>query len=72
MPAESNATTLVDLEFRGVQFTDPVYADLLTGKVYALPQPADGSTFRQIPLYDSPILIADKAALPLDTKGTEP
>lgn len=62
-PGDSNAATPADLTFPGVSFTAPVYADLLTGKVYALPPPVSGSTFQQIPLYDSPILIADKAAL---------
>jgi hypothetical protein len=68
---ESDATTPIDLTFPGVKFSDPVYADLLTGKVYAIPADcwsADGdtATFKQIPIYDSPILIAEKSVLPLD------
>ena len=69
-PVESNTTTPVDLTFHGVRFTEPVYVDLLSGKVYATPvegwsAQGDAATFRQIPLYDSPILIADRAALPI-------
>ncbi len=64
-PSDSNATTPVDIRFSGVQFQEPVYADLLTGNVYALPKPVDGSSFKQIPLYDSPVLIAEKTSLPL-------
>lgn len=66
MPVDSNATKAVDLTLRGVQLTEPVYVDLLTGKVYAMPKAQSGSSFRQVPLYDSPILIAEKAALPLE------
>jgi hypothetical protein len=67
-PAESNAATPADLVFTGVRFDEPVYADLLTGKVYALPNAAGGSSFRQVPLHDWPILIADRALVPLDPR----
>jgi hypothetical protein len=70
-PTDSNATTLVDLTLTGVHFKHPVYVDLLTGKVYALPKPRDGASFKQVPVYDSPILIAEKSALPLETKATQ-
>jgi hypothetical protein len=56
----------VDLTFAGARFSEPVLVDLLTGEVRALPRPTDGSRFRQVPLYDSPILITDRSALPID------
>jgi len=62
-PTDSNAKTLVDITFPALRFQNPVYADLVTGKVYALP-----SSFKQIPLYDSPVLIAEKAALPIEVE----
>jgi hypothetical protein len=62
-PTDSNAKTPVDITFPTVRFETPVYADLLTGKVYALP-----SSFPQIPLYDSPVLIAEKTALPIQAE----
>ena len=65
-PADSNARILVDLTFAGARFSEPVLVDLLTGEVRALPRTIPGSRFRQIPLYDSPILIAEKSALPID------
>ena len=65
-PADSNATTPVDFTFPGLSFKEPVYVDLLTGKVYAIP-----ASLKQIPIYDSPILIAEKSALPLDMKETK-
>lgn len=73
VPTESRETRAVDLTFPGVEFTEPVYADLLTGNVYAIPRQrwtcrGGQSQFRQMPLYDSPVLIAEKAALPLVEK----
>jgi hypothetical protein len=74
-PTDSNATTPVDLTFHASRFTSPVFADLVTGNVHEIPRDrwsAEGGnvTFKQLPLYDSPVLIAEKAALALDTKGT--
>ena len=60
-PSDSNARTLVDLTFAGVRFDEPVLVDLLTGEVRALPGTPRGSRFSQIPLYDSPILIAERS-----------
>lgn len=71
MPSDSNAKTPTDLSLVGLHLKNPVYVDLLTGKVYALPKPRDNSSFKQVPLYDSPILIAEKAALPLDTEAAQ-
>ncbi|MCX7044800.1 MAG: hypothetical protein NTX50_04830 [Candidatus Sumerlaeota bacterium] len=70
-PTGSNATTPMDLILPGAKFTEPVYADLLTGKVYAIPRERWSSeggavTFRQIPVCDSPALIVEKAALTLE------
>lgn len=68
-PSDSNATTLADLTLTGVHFKHPVYIDLLTGDVYELPKPKGGSIFQQVPLYDSPILIAERTAIQIDTKA---
>lgn len=70
MPSDSNLKTPVDFTFHASRFTTPVYADLRTGEVYAIPPERwaatdDNVTFQQVPLYDSPILIAEKSALPL-------
>jgi len=65
-PGEHPEAERVTVTLPGLKFTEPVYVDMLTGKVYALPV-----SFTQVPIYDSPVLIAEKAALPLDTKGHE-
>ena len=72
-PRESNATTPTDLAIEGVTFTEPVLADLLTGSVFAIPRDrwsrqGEAVTFKQLPLYDSPVLIAEKAALAIQSE----
>jgi len=67
-PSDFNTTTEVDFVFEQGEFLDPVYVDLRTGKVYDIPsmnwQARDGTHyFYQIPIYDSPILIADSTTL---------
>ncbi|MCX7010779.1 MAG: hypothetical protein NTY53_26650 [Kiritimatiellaeota bacterium] len=69
-PTDSNAATPVDLTLSGMKFTAPVLVDLLTGNGYEIPRDrwtnaGDKVTFNQLPLFDSPILIAEKTALPL-------
>ena len=49
---------------------EPVWADLLTGRVYAFPKAnvreVDGETFYfDVPVYDSPCILAERAALDL-------
>jgi hypothetical protein len=62
------------LVFHKVTFHEPLYVDLRTGKVYQIPKTSfqrdqDAWKFSGIPCYDSPILIADRATLPLNVVG---
>jgi hypothetical protein len=68
-PAAENETIPVTLTLTGVDFREPVYVDLRTGQVFAVPahrwsKDAKGLTFADLPVYDSPMLIAERAALP--------
>jgi hypothetical protein len=68
IPSNDNTKTPVDFTFDKVQFTEPVYVDMRTGAVYSIPasiysKEGGAWRFRQIPCYDSPILIADRRAL---------
>ncbi|MGW6485723.1 GH39 family glycosyl hydrolase [Streptomyces sp. NPDC055056] len=65
-PREDNTPTSTDLTFTGGNFTDPVYVDVRTGAVYDIPAAnwsVQGSTytFSDVPVYDSPVLIADRS-----------
>ncbi len=73
IPSDSNSYCEVEFTFPNAQFSKPVYVDLRTGFVYALPESAWerlGSVyhFRGIPIYDSPILIADQSAFLMQTQ----
>jgi hypothetical protein len=65
-PNNNFVTQPIDITVGNVNFNNPVYVDLLTGHVYEIPK-TDWSksgntyTFSRIPVYDSPILIAEKS-----------
>ncbi len=70
IPSDSNEKTAVDLTFSSGAFHKPVYVDLREGKVYRIPRPRWSQkgtvyTFRDVPCYDCPILIADESLIPL-------
>jgi len=70
VPADANDKTPANLTLTGVKFTEPVWVDLRTGEVRAIPANSwkagsDGCTFRAMPLYDSPVVIAEKSLVPL-------
>ena len=61
-------TTPIDITIENGNFDTPVWVDMLTGHVYEIPKSSwskSGSTytFKAIPVYDSPVLIADKSLL---------
>jgi hypothetical protein len=69
-PTDRNAMTPVDLTVEGGRFRDPVWVDLRAGTVHRIPAGAwsrRGSTyvFRGVPVYDAPVLVADRSVIPL-------
>jgi hypothetical protein len=70
VPEDSNATAPVDFTLSRGRFRAPVYVDLREGHVLTIPadrwaQRPDGCVFRGIPVYDSPVLIAERERIPL-------
>ncbi|MBD2754360.1 GH39 family glycosyl hydrolase [Spirosoma validum] len=68
VPSNDNEQTLYDFTFANARFKNPVWVDLMAGTVYEIPKDSwqkKDNLFRQIPLYDSPILIADKSLITL-------
>ncbi len=68
IPSDGNEKTLVDFVFEQGEFGNPVYVDLREGRVYDIPSKKwsrEGKkwTFRDVPCYDSPILIADRNSI---------
>lgn len=70
-PRDDNDATPVDVRLPAARIVDPVLVDLRTGDVRAIPpdratREGEGWAFRGVPLYDAPILIADRAAIPIE------
>ncbi|MGK2864390.1 MAG: GH39 family glycosyl hydrolase [Chitinophagaceae bacterium] len=67
-PAETYEPKLTSITIEKSNFKQPVYVDLITGKIYLIPKKnwkKSGSTivFDSVPVPDYPVLIADKNAL---------
>ena len=79
IPSGSIDRRLVDVRLGGLSLEDPVYVDLVTGYVHELngiqdptlslwkhPERLEGTTgFRGLPLWDAPVLIINRSAIPL-------
>ncbi len=68
IPANSNSTRDIAFTVLNGNFSEPVYVDILTGGVYEIPASdwsREGSTyiFKKIPVYDAPVLVADKSLI---------
>ncbi len=64
VPTDHNDFILCDFEFLNIQFRQPVYINMLSGCVYEIPKKnfsknRDGFSFKNIPVYDYPVVIAD-------------
>jgi hypothetical protein len=68
IPTASNATRDITFTVLNGAFTDPVYVDLLTGGVFQIAlgdwsKEGDNYIFKKVPVYDAPVLIADKSLI---------
>ena len=71
IPDNEIRTRPVDVSIAGAEFAEPVWVDVITGAVHAIPKgqwsrTAAVSTFKAIPLYDAPVLIADRSLIGLE------
>ena len=69
-PEDSFETRPTVFTVKGRPMKDPVWVDLLTGRIYAYPKgnmrEVDGETFYiDVPVYDSPCLLTERTALDL-------
>ena len=69
-PSDSFTTRPTVIDWNGPAFEEPVWVDLLTGRVYAFPKEdmlvqSAGVTFVNVPVYDSPCVLTERAALKL-------
>ena len=68
IPMNTNVTKNVNFTILNANFDQPVFVDILTGNIYEIPEnqmdkKGNKTVFKQLPIYDSPILIADKTLL---------
>jgi hypothetical protein len=72
VPTDELKWDLARLEVKGVSFNDPVYVEMITGKVFEIPRStfeskSGGTVFYDLPLWDSPVMIAERSSVDLDT-----
>ena len=68
IPTNTNLTKNVNFTILNGNFDQPVYVDILTGLVYEIPDNqwqkiGNKYVFNNLPVYDAPILIADKSLI---------
>lgn len=73
IPDDAFATRPAQVEVPGYTFKEPVWVDLVSGRIYEIPpdritNTGSGTLFRDLPHYDAPVLIAERAMLPLQAK----
>ncbi|OAB25346.1 Glycosyl hydrolases family 39 [Flavobacterium fryxellicola] len=71
IPSNSLDKKTFDFTIANANISDPVYVDIITGSIYQIPKDQWSVknavyTFKNIPIYDSPILIADKSLIQLN------
>ncbi|NLX95018.1 MAG: glycoside hydrolase [Rhodopirellula sp.] len=74
VPSDELAWDRVDLTVKGVTFHDPVYVEMITGKVFDLDKSAwksegGNTTLTQLPMWDSPMMLAERAQVDLRKEG---
>jgi len=67
-PSDSFETRPIAFDYSGRPFADPVWVDLLTGRIYAFPKRdqlvhSAGVTFVNVPAYDSPCILTERRAV---------
>ena len=66
IPSDALVFDQIELTVPGVTLSDPVWMDMITGRVFEIPAAdivrKDGVTvFRNLPMWDSPVLLAERA-----------
>lgn len=68
IPGDEMLWDLVDLTIKGANFNDPVYVEMISGKIYDI-DPSDWKNtgrdvkFTNLPVWDSVMLLAERSTL---------
>lgn len=65
-PDDAFATRPAQVEIKGIEFKEPVWVDMVSGRIYEIPadrvtKAGKATTFKDVPLYDAPVLIVEKS-----------
>ena len=76
IPSDNLAFEPIELWIEGLSLKDPVLIEMITGRIYALPKyhghSGDGRMkFTGLPVWDSPVVILERSALPEGTQTRE-
>ncbi len=69
-PSDDLEWDLVDLTINGAKFQDPVYVEMITGRVYEIDKSkctieGDNTKLTALPMWDSPVMIAERSQVGL-------
>ena len=64
-PSDTNTTVAARITVKGCTIKEPVWVDLVSGRIYAFPtervtREGDVLVLNDVPVYDAPVLIAEK------------
>ena len=73
IPSDDLKWDLINLTINGVNFKDPVYVEMITGKVYEIDKATvinheTEVVFKKLPIWDSPVLITERSLVNLKSK----
>ena len=71
-PSDDLKKDRLKIIIEGLNLSDPVYADPITGRVFELPRfrnTRKGLKLKKLPVWDSPVFIIERASLRLDAAG---
>jgi hypothetical protein len=77
VPGDALAWDKIVVTVKGATFKDPVYVEMITGKVYELDKSAwksegGNTTLTQLPTWDSPMMLAERDQVELRKDGSVP
>ena len=66
IPDDAFVTRPAQVQVKGLSLKEPVWVDLVSGRVYQIPadrilNSGDSTTFKDVPLYDAPALLAERS-----------
>jgi hypothetical protein len=72
IPSDELKWDLVNLNVKGVKFQDPVFVEMITGRVYELDKSkvkisGENTSLTALPIWDSPVMITERSLVNLKT-----